>query len=82
MLTHSDKLLLIHLPFGDKCKTAFILVKATPHKDRLEALHVIRQCFTKSMIWIETQVPLGYACRFSFILHKISLTYASVSPNL
>ena len=56
MLTHSDKLLLIHLPFGDKCKTAFILVKATPHKDRLEALHVIRQCFTKSKTTVFHQI--------------------------
>ncbi len=53
--------------FLEKCNLSCVyrvyiveMLKATPCKDRLEALYVIRQCFTKSMIWIETQVPLGY----------------------
>ena len=52
-------------------------IKATPHKDRLEALHVIRQCFTKSLIWIETQVPLGYASMPASILYNLTKNLTS-----
>ena len=72
------------------CK--YTLLWATPHKYRLEALHVIYlqifrylaqnlfdicQCFTKSLIWIETQMPLGYASMPASILYNLTKNLTS-----
>ena len=47
-------------------------VKIDFREDSLGALHVIRQCFTKSLIWIETQMPLGYASMTASILYNLT----------